>query len=117
AGRAQPALPLHRHRLAGSITEIRLDDLAFTPAEATELLAAHDVTLSGTSLATLVERTRGWPASLRIVALSLQHTPHGQVERVAAGLAGDRGPLADYFASEVFRSQPPEGQGVLPGAS
>ena len=108
AGRVEPALPLHRHRLAGSIAEIRLDDLAFTPAEATELLAAHDVTMPGSSLATLVERTRGWPASLRIVALSLQHTPRSQMERVAAGLAGDRGPLADYFASEVLRSQPPE---------
>ena len=102
-GRTEAALQLHRYRLSGSMTEIRLDDLAFTAPEATELLAAHGISLSESSLDTLVHRTRGWPASLRLAAMSLQHTSSADVERSAAGLAGDRGPLADYFLSELLR--------------
>ena len=37
AARMDPLLPLHRHRLAGELTEIRASDLAFTVAEAGEL--------------------------------------------------------------------------------
>ncbi len=112
-GRTEPALQLHRYRLSGSMTEIRLDELAFTAPEATELLAAHGISLSESSLDTLVHRTRGWPASLRLAAMSLQHTSSADVERSAAGLAGDRGPLADYFLSELLRSQPADLQAFL----
>ena len=113
ASRAEPALPLHRYRVAGSMAEIQLDELAFTRPEAAALLSAHGITLADATVATMVDRTRGWPASLRLAALSLQHTPSAQVEQVAAGLAGDRGALADYFISEVLRSQPADQQAFL----
>ncbi len=113
ASRGEPALSLHRDRLAGSMAEIRLDELAFSTPEAAALLAAHGVTLSGATLDTLVERTRGWPASLRLAALSLQHSASDQAEQVAAALAGDRGALADYFLSEVLRWQPADLQDFL----
>src|SRR5690349_15342392 len=39
--RAEPALPLHRLRAAGELSEIRTGDLAFTAAEAADLLAGQ----------------------------------------------------------------------------
>ena len=62
AARMDP-LPLHRYRLAGELTEIRASDLAFTVAEAGELLARHGSTLSADSLQCLIRRTEGWAAA------------------------------------------------------
>ena len=45
AARSDPVLPLHRYRLAGQMHELRACDLAMTPAEITEVLAIHGVTL------------------------------------------------------------------------
>ena len=71
--RVDPALPLHRYRLAGSMTELRLDELAFTPVEARALLTAHDADLPEDTAIALAEKAHGWAASLRLAALSLQH--------------------------------------------
>ena len=37
--REDPLLPLHRYRLAGTLTELRMADLGFTPDEARAMLA------------------------------------------------------------------------------
>jgi LuxR family maltose regulon positive regulatory protein len=58
--RVDPILPLYRYRLEGSLTEIRMVDLAFTDAEADELLRSADVTLTADSVHALNERTHGW---------------------------------------------------------
>ena len=55
-----PLLPLHRHRLAGELAEIRASDLAFTVAEAGELMARHGCTLTADALDSLTRRTQGW---------------------------------------------------------
>ena len=49
--------------------EIRAADLAFTPAEASELLAPLE--LPATDVEALWERSEGWAAGLRIAELSL----------------------------------------------
>ena len=71
--RVDPALPLHRYRLAGSMTEVRLDELAFTPVEARAVLTAHDADLPESAATALAEEAHGWAASLRLAALALQH--------------------------------------------
>jgi LuxR family maltose regulon positive regulatory protein len=88
--RTEPALPLHRYRVAGSITELGFGDLAFTPDEARALLSAHDAGLPPDTTRVLVEKSHGWAASLRLAAVA------------------DEGDLAAYFRSEVLGSQPPE---------
>ena len=45
ATRIDPRLPLHRHRLAGELTEIRASELAFTLPEAALLMARHGLAL------------------------------------------------------------------------
>ena len=71
AAQAAPLLPLHRYRLAGELAEIRAGDLAFTVAEAGQLLARHGCSLSAGSLDRLVRHTEGWAAGLRLAAISL----------------------------------------------
>ena len=65
--------PIARRLLEGQLVEIRADRLAFDKAEAADLLAAHRVVLDDSDLATLLDRTEGWAAGLRLAALSLSH--------------------------------------------
>src|SRR5215207_1585162 len=73
--RADPAMPLHRWRVSGALGEIRAASLSFTPAETAALLAAHDVRISDQALTELHVVTEGWPASLRLAALSMRGSP------------------------------------------
>ncbi|MEV4351510.1 AAA family ATPase, partial [Actinoplanes sp. NPDC049596] len=92
-GRTDPPLPLHRYRLAGTITEIRHDDLAFTPAEADALLTAHGARLGPNAVAELTEQTHGWAAALRLEARALP-------------VPGDKkDELADYIRNELLGEQ------------
>jgi LuxR family maltose regulon positive regulatory protein len=105
-GRWDPPLPLHRYRLAGRLTEVRSEDLAFTAAESAELLALHDVSLSATALASLLQHTEGWAAGLRLSAMALQG--RGEAESLVATIGGDEATIAEYFVGEVLRAQPSE---------
>jgi LuxR family maltose regulon positive regulatory protein len=106
ATRADPALHLHRLRVAGQLGELREADLAFTLEEAAALLADQGVTLSGGDLETLWRRTEGWAAGLRLAALSLRG--HPQPGRFVADLAGDDRAIAGYLVEEVLAAQPPD---------
>lgn len=66
--RVDPVLPLHRYRLEGMVTELRLADLAFTEDESAQLVEHAGVRLDARSLTTLVRRTRGWAAGLQFAA-------------------------------------------------
>ena len=59
ATRRDLRLGLHQLRLAGELAEIRGADLRFTEHETRELLAASGITLSGTGVALLQQRTEG----------------------------------------------------------
>jgi LuxR family transcriptional regulator, maltose regulon positive regulatory protein len=96
-------LGLHRLRLEGELTEIRADDLRFSPAEARELLAAAGVELIDPALALLVDRTEGWAAGLRLAALSL--AGHPDPERFAEEFSGSERTVAEYLLAEVLDRQ------------
>jgi LuxR family transcriptional regulator, maltose regulon positive regulatory protein len=102
--RQDPRLGLHRLRLEGELTEIREPDLRFTVAEAGELFDAAGVKLAGPALASLVERTEGWVAGLRLAALSL--AGHPDPGRFAAGFSGTERTVAEYLLAEVLDRQP-----------
>jgi LuxR family maltose regulon positive regulatory protein len=111
ATRADPPLPLHRPLLAGQLTEVRAADLAFTPAEAGELLAGLGVDLPAAELETLWTRTEGWVAGLRLAALSLRD--HPDPGRFVAEFAGDDHAVGGYLVEEVLARQPSEVQEFL----
>jgi LuxR family maltose regulon positive regulatory protein len=66
AAQMDPLLPLRRHRLAGELTEIRASDLAFTVAEAGELMTRDGCTLTAGSLECRTRRTQGCAPGLRL---------------------------------------------------
>src|SRR5262244_1614636 len=97
ATRHDVRLGLHRLRLEGGLAEIREPDLRFTVAEARELFAAAGVDLP--NAASLVERTEGWAAGLRLAALSL--AGHPDPGRLAAEFSGTERTVAEYLLAEV----------------
>jgi LuxR family transcriptional regulator, maltose regulon positive regulatory protein len=109
--RMDPLLPLHRYRLAGHVTEIRANDLAFSTAEAGQLLAQHGSTLAADSVESLTQRTEGWAAGLRLAAISLGiHPDPGQFVKE---LVAEDSALICYLIDEVLNVQPPEVREVL----
>jgi LuxR family maltose regulon positive regulatory protein len=96
-------LGLHRLRLEGELTEIRADDLRFSPAEARTLFAAAGVEVAGPVLALLLDRTEGWAAGLRLAALSL--AGHPNPERFAEEFSGSERTVAEYLLAEVIDRQ------------
>jgi LuxR family transcriptional regulator, maltose regulon positive regulatory protein len=111
ASRGDPAFPLHRYRLAGELTEIRADELAFTVPEAGLLMAQHDVTLPEHALEYLTERAEGWAAALRLAALSIYDSP--DPERSAKEIASGEGAVASYLMDEVLNTRPPRVRNLL----
>src|SRR5512133_117162 len=108
ATRVDPPLPLQRLRLSGQLVQVRAADLAFTVAEAAELLATGEdqPPLSNGDLALLQARTEGWAAGLRLAALSLKGEP--DPHRFVTEFAGDDKSVADYLTREVLDRQPNE---------
>ena len=98
-------LPLHRYRLAGELTEIRADDLAFTVPEAGELMARHGITLTADSLECLTRRTEGWAAGLRLAAISMG--THPDPDQFVTERITDDSAVTGYLVAEVLNPQPP----------
>lgn len=104
ATRADPPLPLGSLRAAGEVLEIRAAQLRFSDAEARALLNdSLALDLEPAEVALLRERTEGWPAGLRLAALSLRD----QADRKAfvAAFAGDDRQITDYL-HEFVAAQP-----------
>ena len=104
ASRHDPSLGLHRLRLAGELTEIRAVDLRLSADEARQLFDASGVELSAEAAETLMARTEGWAAGLRLAAMSL--AGHPDPGRFVAEFAGSERTVADYLLAEVLVRQP-----------
>ena len=101
AGRYDPPLPLARMRARGQLTEIRADDLRFSPDEAAQLVAGAGVAeLGGPAMASVVRRTEGWAAGLRLAALAVRAAPDPDARALA--LRGDDRHVLDFFVAEVL---------------
>jgi LuxR family maltose regulon positive regulatory protein len=110
AGRTDPLLPLHRWRVSGDLSEIRMDELAFTIAETAELLVNYGIQLPYSDQAELHAVTEGWPAGLRLAALAMAHSP--DPAQIIADL-GMNDPVSDYITAEVLTALPPDVRRLL----
>ncbi|MGH9209140.1 MAG: LuxR C-terminal-related transcriptional regulator [Acidimicrobiales bacterium] len=101
--RADPPIGWGRVWLDGRLGQIRHADLAFNEAETTALVAAHGVALSPDDIRTLMDRTEGWAAGLRLAVGALQSDddPHRFVLEAAATEAA----VSDYMLGEVLMRQ------------
>jgi LuxR family maltose regulon positive regulatory protein len=102
--RSEPALPLHRLRAAGELSEIRAGELAFTAVEAAELLTGQGVSLTPEEIELLVRRTEGWAVGLQLAAAFVAGPDGGSV----ADFTGDLRSVDDYLSEEVLARQPPQ---------
>ncbi len=103
--REDPNLPLARLRASQQLTEIRVTDLRFSPAEAAEFLnRVMGLKLSSQEIAVLETRTEGWIAGLQLAVLSLQD--HQDVPGFIEAFAGDHRYIVDYLVEEVLQRQP-----------
>ena len=96
-------LGLHRLRLEGELTEIRMGDLRFTADEARALFTAAGAELPDSALELLLARTEGWAVGLRLAALSLRG--HPDPERFAAEFSGTERTVTEYLLAEVLDRQ------------
>jgi LuxR family transcriptional regulator, maltose regulon positive regulatory protein len=92
-------------RARGYVTELRGGDLCFTPPEVGQFLAeTMALTLDEQTISALTATTEGWPAGLRLAALSLRQ------QRPLAPLTPDslvNNPyIMDYLVAEVLSQLP-----------
>jgi LuxR family maltose regulon positive regulatory protein len=114
--RVDPALRLGRLRAAGALAEVRQADLAFTPAEAHELLVVlGHLELAAEEIDVLVDRTEGWPAALVLAWLWLRTVD--DPARAVRAFGGDHRFVADYLSSEVLRTLDEDQLAFLRGAA
>jgi LuxR family maltose regulon positive regulatory protein len=115
ASRSDPLLSLHRRRLAGTLCELRADDLAMTYNEARQLVDAHGVALPDEQLETLLARTEGWVAGLRLSAMTME----GRIRpaEVVTEVGFDRGSAGEYLVAEVLDRLPSRTRSVLVATS
>jgi len=106
--RSTPALPLARLRVRNELTELTAEDLRFSRAEIdTFLEQTLGVALSPETLLHLEQRTEGWAAGLRLVALALQHnTAAPAAEQFLATFTGGHRHVVEYLVNEVLAAQP-----------
>ena len=104
--RTDPSLPLYRWRVNGSLSELRTTDLSLTIDETAQLLMAHDVVLPSAILYELHAMTEGWPAGVRLAAMTMRE--HPEPERVMDEGGAFSNAVADFLAGEVIDELPPE---------
>ena len=99
--RVDPALRLALVRAAGALVEVRVAELAFTDAEAHELLVVLGrLELGAEEIEALVERTEGWPAALVLAWLWLRTVE--DPARAVHGFGGTHRFVVEYLSGEVL---------------
>ena len=100
ASRTEPPLPLARLRAAGELAEFGQRQLRFSPAEVDALLALNGQEAEPEHIRSLLQRTHGWAAGLRL-SLAAGPTPAPR-----GGATATQRHLFDFLASEVFEDMP-----------
>ena len=104
--RSDPALGVARLRASGELVEIRAGDLRFDDRELAAFLEGMGVEgLSEAEQRALAERTGGWPAPLRLLALLI---PGRDRAGYLASLTTVNRPVVDYLATDVLDLLRPE---------
>ena len=114
--RSDPPLPLSRLRANNQLNEFRMRDLRFSSDETAEFMRQSvGETLEADLLASLVEKTEGWAASLRLVALALRSSRDAADDIVE--LLDDNRRVMDYLGKEVFSTLSPDDRQFLLGTA
>lgn len=110
--REDPPLPLARLRALGQLTELRADDLRFSPEETGFFLReVMGLALEARDIQELDARIEGWIAGLQLAALSMQHRP--DPAGLIADLGGTHHFIISYLTEEVLRHLSPDVRSFL----
>jgi LuxR family maltose regulon positive regulatory protein len=112
--RVDPPLAISRMRADQQLTEVRARDLTFTTDEARTLLVEQGgLPLTSDQVASLVDRTQGWPAMIVLSGIWLRRVddPASAVSR----FGGDQRFVADYLSSEVMAALDEDRRAFLQG--
>lgn len=104
ASREDPPLALARLRTRGQLTELRADQLRFTPSETADFLnRVMALKLAADEISTLESHIEGWAAGLQLAALCLQ----GRKEATPFihSFSASRRFVLDYLLEEVLHQQ------------
>jgi len=106
--RSDPPLPLARLRARNELNDLGAADLRFSLNETQAFLQqALPFPLPPETVERLDDRTEGWAAGLRLVALTLQGQEKlEQLDQFVNTLAGSHRPILDYLIADVFSAQP-----------
>ena len=111
--REDPLLPLARLRVRDQLTELRVNDLRFTPEEAAAFMRnIMNVNISAEHVQALESRTEGWIAGLQMAALSMQGH-QGDMQAFITSFTGSHRYVLDYLLEEVLHQQPDDIQTFL----
>ena len=110
--REDPHLPLARLRARDQLTELRVADLRFTPAEANDFLnQVMGLNLSMEDITALETRTEGWIVGLQLAALAmLAMQGHQDPASFIKSFTGSHYFVLDYLIEEVLHQQPEDVQ-------
>jgi LuxR family maltose regulon positive regulatory protein len=104
--RNNPDLQLPLLRARNELLEIDTNDLRFSLQETESFLQMSTQTdIPSPAIASLFQKTEGWPAGLQLAALSLQNRNMEQVHEFVQSFSGSHRHIADYLIKEVFESQ------------
>ena len=109
--RSDPPWELARLRGRGRISEPALRDLCFTPAEATQFLAAAGCAIEEPLVARLDVQVEGWPVGWRLLLQALRRA--GGQAAVFAELDGRLPDIQAYLLKEVLEQQTPSTRDYL----
>jgi LuxR family maltose regulon positive regulatory protein len=114
ASRSDPPLNLSRLRGRGQLSELRTDELRFTPEETAVFLNdMMSLGLSAKDIAALEARTEGWIVGLQMAALSMRGRDAEHVAGFVASFTGSHRYVLDYLSDEVLSQQSPSVQNFL----
>jgi len=112
--RTDPDFPVGIVRARDELVEIHASDLRFDQKETEIFLqTAIPTALPSSAILRLLQKTEGWAAGLRLLALSLQNKSDADIERVIETFSGSDRYVADYLIKEVFEGQPEDIQSFL----
>ncbi len=105
--RGEPAVPLARLRARNELNELTATDLRFTLDETRAFLRETlHVDLASETIARLEERTEGWVAGLRLIALALQgRSGESEIEEFVSTFSGGHRYVLEYLVGEVIATQ------------
>lgn len=112
--RADPPFSLSKWRLQGELTEIRMNDLRISDADARSFLSMVTGTSISPELARgIVAQTEGWIAGLQMAAISFNEQHLQNLDTFIAGFNGGNHLVADYLLNEVMALLPRQQQQFL----